>query len=210
MARAFFVLFEGLENVVGGLLAEAGQGSHSAVPAGAFQLGEGMDAEFLVEQLDFFCAEALQLEEGENIGRKLFAQGVVIIQLPGRNEGGDFFRDGLADAVNFLEPFLLHEPGKIVGQGFQGAGRIGVGTDFEGVLALEFQQARRVADGMREKSDVNHRNGANILYGDLSVRFWHDRNLLLRNFMLSISDSQPPAQIEDTYKNLWKQFERSN
>ena len=67
-----------------------------------------------------------------------------------------------------------------------------------------------VADGMREKSDVNHRNGANILYGDLSVRFWHDRNLLLRNFMLSISDSQPPAQIEDTYKNLWKQFERSN
>ena len=119
-----------------------------------------MDAEFLVEQLDFFCAEALQLEEGENIGRKLFAQGVVIIQLPGRNEGGDFFRDGLADAVNFLEPFLLHEPGKIVGQGFQGAGRIGVGTDFEGVLALEFQQER---DLLQNLPDFVRAHGNNPL-----------------------------------------------
>ena len=64
-----------------------------------------------------------------------------------------------------------------------------------------------VADGMRTASDLNHRTGTNTLRGDLSVRFWYDRDFLLRNAVENSSTDDPPS--EETYRNLWKLFGRT-
>lgn len=61
-----------------------------------------------------------------------------------------------------------------------------------------------VADGMREASDINHVNGTNTLRGDVSVRFWYDRSMSLRNAFANSTLDDPPT--EETYNNLWILF----
>ncbi len=61
-----------------------------------------------------------------------------------------------------------------------------------------------VVDGMREKTDINHLTGTNILLGDSSVRFWSDHSMLLRNTLSSTTIDNPPS--ESAYNQLWKSF----
>jgi len=65
-----------------------------------------------------------------------------------------------------------------------------------------------VVDGMRDRSDINHRYGNNALRADLSVRFWHDRQFRLRN-AINMVDGEVPAP-EQTYRELWKRFAKAD
>jgi prepilin-type N-terminal cleavage/methylation domain-containing protein len=61
-----------------------------------------------------------------------------------------------------------------------------------------------IVDGMRDRSDLNHRNGTNALRADLSARFWHDRQFRLRD-SINMADGDTPAS-EQVYGELWKLF----
>jgi len=75
-------------------------------------------------------------------------------------------------------------------------------------LFLLASETAIVVDGMRELSDLNHRNGTNTLRADLSVRFWHDRQFRLRN-SINMTDGETPAS-EQTYNELWKLFAKAD
>lgn len=63
-----------------------------------------------------------------------------------------------------------------------------------------------VADGMRELSDVNHVDGANVLRGDGSVAYWSDRHsIMLRSLKAVTFDAADP---EPVYATLWAELSR--
>ncbi len=100
-----------------------------------------MDFEGVPEDLDFFSAEALDLEKGEDVGREFVAEVIVVVEAAGGGEGGDFFGGGLADAIHGDEAILGDELFKRLGEGFEGFRGVEIGADFEGIFALEFQKA---------------------------------------------------------------------
>lgn len=63
-----------------------------------------------------------------------------------------------------------------------------------------------VTDGMRELSDVNHVDGANVLRGDGSVAYWSDRHsIMLRSLKAVTFDAADP---EPVYATLWAELSR--
>ena len=130
-----------LEDVCGRLLAEARQCGDGSVLAGTLEACHRVDFQGVPERFDFFCAEALNLEKRENVGRKFLTEVVVVVETVVGGKLGDFFSSGFADAVNCCEAFFGDERLEWLGEGFQRAGGVGIGADFEGILALEFQQA---------------------------------------------------------------------
>ena len=99
-----------------------------------------MDFEGVPEDFDFFSAEALDLEEGEDVGREFVAEGVVIIEAAAGGEGGDFFGSGLADAFHGDEAILGDELFKRLGERFEGLRGMEIGAGLEGILAFEFEK----------------------------------------------------------------------
>jgi hypothetical protein len=75
-------------------------------------------------------------------------------------------------------------------------------------LFLLASETAIIVDGMRDRSDLNHRNGTNTLRADLSVRFWHDRQFRLRN-SINMADGDTPAS-EQVYSELWKLFAKAD
>ena len=65
---------DALEDVLGGLLAEARQPGQPAVPRGGLELGEGVDAEGVVDLADLGDAESGDLQHLDQAGGHLFAQ----------------------------------------------------------------------------------------------------------------------------------------
>lgn len=63
-----------------------------------------------------------------------------------------------------------------------------------------------VADGMREISDINHRDGANVLRGDGSVQYWGDRHSLMARSLSAIAmDNLAPGPA---YEAIWAELSR--
>ena len=63
-----------------------------------------------------------------------------------------------------------------------------------------------VADGMRELSDINHVDGANVLRGDGSVAYWADRHSLIYRSLTTVSfDAVDP---EPVYEAIWAELSR--
>lgn len=63
-----------------------------------------------------------------------------------------------------------------------------------------------VADGMRQLSDVNHTDGANVLRVDGSVSYWSDRHSLMVRSVASVSFEG--ADPEPVYEALWAELSR--
>jgi competence protein ComGC len=93
--------------------------------------------------------------------------------------------------------------------------RIYINYHFIGDLDRERDRMRRldtdpnqaiVADGMRELSDVNHVDGANVLRGDCSVSYWADRHSLIYRSLTTVSfDAVDPGPV---YWALWAELSR--
>ena len=129
-------VLDAFEDVCGGLLAEAGEGCYRTVLAGALEIRHGVDLQSIPEDFDFFRPEALDVEKREDIGRKLLAEVVVVVEATVRGEFGDFFTGGLADAIDGCEPILGDQGLERLREGLQRAGGVGVGSDLEGILAF--------------------------------------------------------------------------
>ena len=83
--------FDALENFGLGFFAEAVEAGDLAGKAGGFEFGDGFDAEFVVQGLDLFGADAGDLDHFEQAGRDGGFEFVVIGELAGGGEFGDFF-----------------------------------------------------------------------------------------------------------------------
>ena len=135
---------DAFEDVCGGLFAEAGEVCDRAVLAGALKIRYRVDLQSIPKDFDFFRSEALDLEKRENIWRKLLAEVVVVVEAGVSEELSDFFAGGLANAIHRGEPVLSDQGFEWLGECFQRAGGVCVGSDFEGILALKFQQAGNI------------------------------------------------------------------
>src|SRR5260221_10936282 len=151
-----------------GLLAEPVEFGHLAGFAGGFEFGNGLDAELVVERLDFLGADAGNLEQLEKSGGNGGLEFIVIGQFPGGGEFGDFFLERLADALDFAEAFLRDDFFQRFAQGFEGAGGVGISAGLERVLALEFQQN---TDLRKDFSDLFLIHGGNMAVKTQSSKF---------------------------------------
>ena len=77
------------------LFAEAVEFGHLSGFASGFELLDGFDAEFFVERLDFFRAEAGDVPHLDQAGRDGGFEFVVVGKLAGRDEFGDFLLGAL-------------------------------------------------------------------------------------------------------------------
>lgn len=63
-----------------------------------------------------------------------------------------------------------------------------------------------VADGMRELSDINHRDGSNVLRGDGSVSYWSDRHMLMARSVSAISSDAVDPVV--AFEAIWGELSR--
>jgi hypothetical protein len=85
------------------LFAKALQLRHFAGIAGGFEVADGFDAQFIVERLDFFGADPGNLQQLQQAGRSRGFEIIVVSQLAGGGQFGDFFLERFADALDFAE-----------------------------------------------------------------------------------------------------------
>ena len=157
---ALFERGETVEDFFLRLGAEAVEGGDFVFLARFFEVGQRGDLEFFVEGFDFFRSEAGDVEEFEEFRGKLRAEVVVVRQLSRGHEGGDFLAQGFADAGDAFQLVLADEGAKVAFEHFEGAGAVVVGADFEGVLALEFEQE---GDALEDFDDLVAGNGGHGL-----------------------------------------------
>ena len=146
--RAAHPLGDGGEEVARGFLAEAGQLGHALVPASGIELGDGGDAELFVKRLDFLGAQAADLEELEDGAREAGFQVLVVLQLSGGDEFGDFLGQRFADAFDLPEFAVAHRGFQIARVHFHRARSGDVGADLERIFALEIEQLRDAGEGI--------------------------------------------------------------
>ena len=63
-----------------------------------------------------------------------------------------------------------------------------------------------LTDGLRARSDFNHRNGLNRMMGDLSVEFWHDAQDSVRMQLPELPVTVATVDTCATYENIWAQL----
>ena len=93
-----------------------------------------------MERLGFFWADAGDLDHLEQTGGNGGFQFVVIRQLAGGGEQGDFFLERFADALDVTETIIGDELVERFSEPLQSAGGVGVGAAFEGIFALQIEQ----------------------------------------------------------------------
>ena len=85
------------------LLPEAFEVGHGPRFARGFQLGDGVDFQFVVERLHLLRPDARQAQHVHETRRNRSAQLVQVVQPPGRGQGDDLELQGLADAADIVE-----------------------------------------------------------------------------------------------------------
>jgi len=138
-ARVFFVLGDGDANIRRRFFAESIERGGLPVLANLLQLGEICDAEIFVKRLDFFRADAAQLEQLKKPRRKFRFELFKKIHFSRVDQLGDFFRDGFADAADFREPVFARHRRDVAGKSLDRASGVCVSADFENHLAFEFE-----------------------------------------------------------------------
>ena len=136
-----------------GLFAETVQNGDLARLASGLELLDAFDPELLVQSLDFFWAETGNRQHGDEPGRHRGLQLVVVPQLPGRDEFGDFLLEGLADSFHLAKPLLRDDFVERLVETLKGSGGVLIGANLERVFALQIEQ----------HPDV-HQNGRDLVF----------------------------------------------
>ena len=132
-------VLDAFEDICSGLFAEAGEACDRAILASALEIRHGVDLQSIPEDFDFFCAEALDVEKREDVGREFLAKVVVVVEAAVGGKLGDFLASGLTNAIDGGEPVLSDQGFEWLGEGFQRAGGVGVGANFKGILAFQLE-----------------------------------------------------------------------
>lgn len=72
---------------------------------------------------------------------------------------------------------------------------------------IDPQTSALVTDGLAQLSDYNHKVGSNVLYADLSVRWFLDSSGSLSNMLRNSNDS---GRDGSDYKDIWKTLDSPN
>ncbi len=93
---------------------------------------------------------------------------------------------------------------------YQYAGHVGPRiSDSQAREAVTMDAGRNVlllTDGLRARSDFNHRNGLNRMMGDLSVEFWYDAQDSVRMQLPELPVTVATVDTCATYENIWAQL----
>lgn len=76
----------------------------------------------------------------------------------------------------------------------------------DNLFRIDPTQASLLADGMRERSDFNHRNGSNFFRADLTVHWYNDRAEVVYNQLSK--DAEDASAL--TIQNAWSLFDGSS
>ena len=107
------------------------------------------DAQLVVQRLDFFRADAGNFQHLDQARRNGGLQFVVVGQLAGVTQFGDFFLERFADALDFAQAIFGDEFVQRFGAGLERARGVDVGAGFERVFALQFQQGADLRQNFR-------------------------------------------------------------
>ena len=129
-----------IEDVGLGLFAEPLQFGHLASLASGFELFHRVDAQFLVQRLDFFRPQPRNVEHRHQPWRNGGLQFVVVGQLAGLDEFSDLPGDAFPDPLDLPQPVVLDDFGQRFAEAFDGAGGVRVSASFEWVFPFKFQQ----------------------------------------------------------------------
>ena len=134
---------------------ETGQLDEAVLHAGVFQLAQGLDGELFVEGADLLRPQARDAQHLEMPGRDGGPELIVIVEAPRRDEFGDLFAEGLADALDGRQAAPPHQLFEALLEGLQAPRRVGVGDGLERRLALELEEH---ADLFEDADDVFFRD----------------------------------------------------
>src|SRR5439155_12342778 len=101
----------------------------------------------LMQRLNFYCAEPGNRKQIENRARKLSTQLPEKFERAGCRQLLHFCRDGLADAGNFFERFLVLQVRKTRPPRLDRAGGVCVSANLKWILTLQFEQGRDFFEG---------------------------------------------------------------
>ena len=118
---------------------ETGQLYEAILRAGVFQLAEGLDGKLFVEGADLLRSQAGDAQHLEMPGRDGGPELVVILKMSRRDEFGDLFAEGIADALDGRQAAPPHQLFEVLLEGLQPPCGIGVSDDLEGRLPLELE-----------------------------------------------------------------------
>ena len=122
------------------------------------QLLDRADLELLVKGFDLFRAETGNGEQLENCRWEFRMQFLQVFQRAGGCDFFNFIRDAFANARNLAECFFVLQIGHTTAPGFNRARRIRIGSDFERILAFQFEQR---ADFLQNGGDVTFGHHSN-------------------------------------------------
>ena len=138
---AFFEeLGEGVENLFRDLLSKLRQGFDLPGLASVFEGAERSNAQLFVEGPHLLGAEALQLEDLEEALGKFATKAVVNLQAAGQRQLMQLVLEGLPDSIDPLEVAVPRPLNQIALKGSHDFRALAESADFEGCLALQFQQ----------------------------------------------------------------------
>ena len=172
---------DALEDVLRGLLAEARQLGEPAVVRGRLELGQGIDAEHVVDLPNLGDAEAGDGEHLDQARRDLLPQLLEHAGPAGGDQLGDDLERGRTHALGRGERAVLDGLSQIAGKLRHGAGRGAERADAKRVLAAELE----------EGGDLLEHIGHGLAVGELLQRVHCTAPAMVRQ--PSSSSSSPPV-----------------
>jgi hypothetical protein len=127
---------------------ESRERGERSVAARGFEVGERRDSEPMAEDVDLPRSEARDPVQGRERRREPRSKVLEVREAPGGQKCGDLLEDRRADPGDAPEGPVGYRAGDVAGKGRERACRVGVGADFEFVLAGKAQQE---ADFLQER-----------------------------------------------------------
>ena len=150
---------DALQDVVAGLVADAGDGQDLARLAHGLEAVDRVDGEPVEQEFGRLRPEAADLEQGEKAGWDLTPEGLELRDRAGLQELGDARREVLAHPGDLLQLAACGDGRQLLRQRLDTLGGTLVGAHAEAALAADLEQARHLAE---EAGHVEVRHGAMI------------------------------------------------
>ena len=134
------VILDRFQQLCLGLFAKTGQLSSLPLLADTLEILHGCDPELVMERLDLLGSQSLKLEELKDPLGEGALQLLVVCEAARGHQFRHLLGDRLPDPLDLTKALLLDQRLDRLTQGLQSPGGVGVSTDLERVLPLQFEQ----------------------------------------------------------------------